>query len=329
MLQNLTHYLKVIFLYNKMKIVFFLISSFVFCILFFPLTELGEKIVAETNSSGLVYLEFETMELSFFPLPSVIMQQAVVDSPMIEQVEIKELRVSPSILALMQFAFTRKLKPHVSIDAEGLFGGTLEADTSSSSKIKDDQAVQLNLSYSDFDLKVLAKSLGPQFPVAPSGQGQIEAKIDLDPSMKSQPDGAFELNLAKLMIPQFELATAFGPMALPTISFQKVVLKGILKNGKLTLKDTQLGSGSDELILKISGEIDLRVFPGGTPQVGFYNLAVDLNLKKSMLTKLGPVADSIQPFLGKFSTTTSDGQRYAFRIQANGFSDPMPQFSAL
>lgn len=329
MLQTVIDFIKTIFLYHKMKIVFLLACCLAFSVVFFPLTELGEKIVAETNASGLVYLEFESMDLSFLPRPAVIMRQALVESPMIEQVEVKYLRVAPSVLACIQFAFTKVLKPHVNIDAEGLFGGTLEASTSASSKIKDPQAIELDLNYSDFDVKILAKSLGPHWPVSPSAQGQLTAKMDLDPSMKTQPEGVIEMSLAKLIIPQFEIATGFGPMALPAMSFQKVVLKGTLKNGKLVLKETQLGSGSDEMILKISGEMDLRVFPGGTPTVGFYSLAVDLNLKKSMQAKLGSAADAIQGYLGKFSTTTSEGLRYAFRVQANGFSDPMPNFTAL
>ena len=329
MLQTVIDFIKVIFLQHKMKIVMFLACSLVFSILFFPLTELGEKIVAETNASGLVYLEFESMDLTFFPKPAVVMKQALVESPMIEQVEVQYLRVAPSVLASIQFAFTKVLKPHVNIDAEGLFGGTLEASTTGSNKIKDPQAIELDLSYSDFDVKLLSKSLGPNWPVSPSAQGQLTAKMDLDPSMKTQPEGVLELSLAKLIIPQFELSTNFGMLALPAMSFQKVVLKGTLKNGKLLIKETQLGSGSDEMILKVSGEMDIRVFPGGTPTFGFYSLAVDLNLKKSMQSKLGSAADALNSFLGKYSTATPDGIRYAFRVQANGFSDPMPNFTAL
>ena len=329
MLQTVVEFIKIIFLQHKMKIVLLLACSLMFFVLFFPLTELGEKIVAETNASGLIYLEFETMDLHFFPRPAVVMKQALVESPMIEQVEVQSLRVAPSILASIQFAFTQVLKPHVSIEAEGLFGGALDANTSASSKIKDPQAVLLDLVYSDFEIKSLVKSLMPQSPVSPSAQGQLSAKIDMDPSMKTQPEGTVELSLAKLVIPQFELSTSFGMMALPAMNFQKVILKGTLKNGKLLIKETQLGSGSDEMILKVSGEMDVRVFPGGTPTFGFYSLAVDLSLKKSMQTKLGSAADAVQSFLGKYSTTTSDGLRYAFRIQANGFNDPMPNFTAL
>lgn len=328
-MQAIVEFIKTIFLFHKMKIVLFALLTVLFCIVLFPLTELGEKVVAETNASGLVYLEFENMELSFFPRPAVIMEQALVESPMVEQVEVEKLKVTPSILALIQFAFTKKLRPHVSVDAEGLFAGTVEADTSSSSKIKDPEAVELHLTYTDFDLKMLAKSIGSNWPVAPAGKGNLVAKIDLDPSMKTQPEGNLELNVAKLVIPQFELVTAFGPMALPSLSLQKSIIKGQLKNGKLTLKETQLGSGSDEIILKVSGDVELRILPGGNPVVSYYNLAVDLNLKKSMQAKLGSASDAIQSFLGKYSATTADGQRYAFRIQANGFSDAMPQFSPL
>lgn len=66
MLQTVVEFIKIIFLQHKMKIVLLLACSLMFFVLFFPLTELGEKIVAETNASGLIYLEFETMDLHFF-----------------------------------------------------------------------------------------------------------------------------------------------------------------------------------------------------------------------------------------------------------------------
>lgn len=328
-MQPVIDFIKTVFLFHKMKIFLFFTFCILFFIVFFPLTELGEKVVSETNASGLVYLEFEKMELSFFPRPAVVMAQAVIESPMLEQIEVQEFKVAPSILAMIQFAFTKKLKPFATVSAEGLFGGNLEADTSSSSKIKDPEALELDLDYEGFDLKLLAKSLGPQWPVAPAGQGNLKAKVDVDPSMKTQPEGTLEMVVDQVVIPQFDLPTSFGPMSIPALNFRKVVLKGQLKNGKLSLKETQLGGSQDEISLKISGDIELRIFPGGTPNVSFYNLAIDLNLKKSMEAKLGGAAGAIQSYLGKFGTSNSEGQRYAFRVQGNGFNDPMPQFSPL
>jgi hypothetical protein len=277
----------------------------------------------------MVYLEFEKMELSFFPRPAVVMEQAVVEGPLFDQIEVGQFKVAPSILGLIQFGFTGKLKPYASVDADGFFGGQLSADTSSSSKIKDPEALQLNVEFENFDLKSLAKSLGPSWPVAPAGQGTLKAKVDLDPSMKTQPEGTVELNAAQIVVPQFELPTGFGPLQIPALGFKKVQLKGQLKNGKLTLKETQIGHSQDELILKVNGDVDMSIQPGGNARVSYYNLIIDLSLKKSMQTKLGGTAAALQSYLGKFGSVSGDGQRYAFRIQGNGFNDPMPQMSPL
>ena len=70
--------------------------------------------------------------------------------------------------------------------------------------------------------------------------------------------------------------------------------------------------------------------PGGMTTVSFYRLAIDLTLKKSMQAKLGSAASIFDSFLGKFSAgNRGDSQRYAFRIEANGFQDPMPKMSPL
>lgn len=322
-------FIKNIFRFHKMKIFLLSLFSFIFVILLFPLTEIGEKIVAEVNASGIVYLEFESMNLTFFPRPAVVMTEAHVEAPMIDSIDIRELRVAPSILALTQFLFTKKLKPYATVLANGFFQGQLTAQTSSSSKIKDPDALQVDLDYEGFDLKDLVKSLFPQSPVMPSASGVVKSKLDVDPTMKTQPEGVLELALDQLTFPQFDLPTAFGALSIPSMSFRKVIFKGQLKNGKLLLKEAQIGSNQDELFVKISGDVDVRIFPGGSPTVSYYSLAVDLSLKKSLQSKLGGTADALQAYLGKYSSATSEGQRFAFRIQGAGFNDPMPQISPL
>jgi type II secretion system protein N len=321
-------FFKNILLFHKMKIFLFFIFTVGFCLVLFPLTELGEKVVSEAGSSG-IYLEFEKMELHFFPTPSVVMDSVLAETPMIEQLEITKLQVTPSVLSLLEFVLAKKLKPRGHISADGFFQGHLDVNVSSSSKIKDPQALNVELLYENFDVKMISQTFGSQWPLTPSGQGSVKALIDLEPSMKAQPEGTLEVQMQKFMIPQFELPTDFGPMQIPGLGFEKMVLKGQLKNGRLTLKETSLGSGQDELIIKLSGDVDVRIFPGGSPVVNYYNLAVDILMKRSMITKLGPTATALQTLLGKYSSLSGENQRFAFRIQAAGFSDRNPQLSAL
>ena len=328
-MQPVIEFLKQIFLFHKMKIFIFFVLCFLFFITLFPLTDLGEKVVSETAASG-IYLEFESMDLNFFPRPSVSMEKVMADTSMVDVVEVDHLKVTPSILSLLQFAVTRKLRVGADVAAQGLWGGDVDLQVSSSSKIKDPQAVEVNVLVTALDLKRMIKNLAPQSPVMPSGLATLTALVDVDPSMKTQPEGSVDLSVNSFQIPQFELPTAFGAVQIPNLSLQKVSLKGLLKNSVLTIKEANFGTSQDELLLKASGEINVRIMPGGMTSVSFYRLAIDLTMKKSLQTKLGSTASVFDSFLGKFSAgNTGDSQRYAFRIEGNGFQDPMPKMSPL
>ncbi len=328
-MQPVIEFLKQIFFFHKMKIFIFFVLCFLFFIVLFPLTELGEKVISETAANG-IYLEFESIDLHFFPRPSVSMDKVMAETPMLDSIEADHLQITPSILSLIQFAFTKKLRVGADVVAQGLWGGDLDLQLSASSKIKDPQAMEVNIQVNALDLKRMIKTVAPQFPATPSGLASLVALVDVDPTMKTQPEGNVDFNVNALQVPQFELPTAFGAVQIPNLALQKVSIKGQLKNSILTIKEANLGTAQDELFLKASGEVHMRIMPGGMTSVSYYRLALDLTMKKSMQAKLGSTASVFDSFLGKFSAgVRGDSQRYAFRIEGNGFQDPMPKMSPL
>jgi type II secretion system protein N len=264
------------------------------------------------------------MGLAMIPQPALKMTHVVAETPFASDINIEELYVAPSLLAPL------KKKPLGRATASGLFGGSLDLNVGTSSKISGPEAISAHIEFTDFQVKDMMKALQLRMPMTISGQGRLIASVDMDPNMKAQPDGDVALTVSTVEIPSFSIPLGMmPPLPLPGINLEKLVVKGKLKNGQFTFADTQIGSSKDELSAKISGTMDMRVFPGGMINVGLYNLAVDLNIKDSAQAKFGSMMSIVDGFLGKYGSKGANGKRYAFRIQANGFQDPAPKFSEL
>jgi len=320
-------FIKNIFVYHKMKIVMFVAFCMMFIVLFFPFSDLSDMVTAQVSeaSGRTVYVQFDEMAFTMLPQPALKMTNVMAESPFLTDLTIGELSVAPSIFGAIRG------KPHGRAYAEGLFEGILDVSVGSSSKINVPEAVSADVEFENFNLKELFKALQQplNLPFQATGMGNLNAKVDLDPNMKSQPDGEFDLQAKGVQIPAFSIATPGGGFPLPGLNLEKLILKGKLKNGKLVLNGVELGSAKDDISAKVTGELDMRVFPGGGTNVGYYNLAVDMNIKDSGQARLGSMMFIIDGFIKKYSSTSLTGKRYAFRIQANGFQDPNPQLSPL
>lgn len=315
--------LKLVF-QRKKKIFIFFLACALFTFLLFPFGDLSDKISAEIpalTQNGIQYIQFDDVSLGMIPQPALTLSSVKAETAQLE-LAIDELSVAPSLAGLL------KQKPYGHIYGEGLYGGNLDLSVSGSSKLKDKDAVTVDLDYSSFNMKELLRGMQQNLPVVISGTGQLKAQVDLDPTMKSQPDGDITLVVSKLQIPNFSLA-ALGDMALPGLNMEKLQLKGNLKNGKFTINETVLGSNKDDFSGKVSGTMDMRFAPNMSGfNMGAYNLAVDITFRENLLSQLSLVMPLLDGFIGNFRQNNMGGQRYTFRIQADSFQQ-IPQITAL
>lgn len=317
--------LKNIFLYHKSKIFLCFALIFGFVVLFFPYDDLGDSVTAivANNTGNTIYVQFDDLSLGFLPQPGIKMSNVFVETPFASEIKADTLKVAPSILAF----FTRK--PLGRATAENLFSGALDVSISNSNKIKADQAVAADIEFIDFNLNDLVKAVVP-FPMKAIGTASLNALVDIDLEMKSQPEGDIALVSPKLSVPAFSFDTYMNgvkqSMAVPTLNLGKVQIKGKLKNGKVLFADTVIGSAKDDLFAKIGGDIDLRIAPNNVV-VSYYNLAIDLTLKETFIKNLGTYAGMIDLMIGKYKSQSLDGTRYAFRLQFNPFNDAFPNFA--
>lgn len=325
-------FIKNIFLFHKAKIVLFFILVLAFIVVFFPYDDLSDTITSQvaTATGNTVYIQFEDLSVGFLPQPGIKMANVLFESPFASEIRVDTLKVAPSILALLQ------MKPLARIKASNLFKGELDLSTSSSSKIKAPQAISADVEYTNFDLNSLVKALVP-FPMKAIGKANLNAVVDLDLEMKSQPEGQFHLASPRVQVPAFNfesvMASANGRpvtqvIAIPAVNLGRVQIKGLLKNGKLAFADTMLGSTNDDVLIKAGGDIDIRTTPAGIIPT-YYNLQLDVTFKESFIKSLGSYGAMLEILLGKDKVvqSASGSKRFMFRLQFNPNVDPMPNFA--
>ncbi|MCC6137065.1 MAG: type II secretion system protein GspN [Bdellovibrionaceae bacterium] len=317
--------IKNIFLHHKSKIFLCFALIFAFVVVFFPYDDLGDTVTSlvANNTGNTIYVQFDDLSLGFLPQPGIKMSNVFIETPFASEIKADTLKVAPSILAV----FTGK--PLMRAIAENLFSGNLDVSLSNSNKIKADQAVAADIEFLDFNLNDLVKAFVP-FPMKANGTASLNALVDIDLEMKSQPEGNVSLISPKLSVPAFSFETNTNgikqSMAIPTLNLGKVQIKGQLKNGKVLFTDTVIGSAKDDVFAKIGGDIDLRIAPNNVV-VSYYNLAIDLTLKETFIKNLGPYGLLVDGMIGKFKSKSLDGTRYAFRLQFNPFNDAFPNFA--
>lgn len=324
-------WIKNIFTHHKMKFLILFLGIVVFTVVFFPFSDLSDAITSEVSAqtNNQVYLQFDELSLGFAPQLALKMQNVLLEGPALPlEITLKNLMVAPSLLSLIRQQIGGK------VVAEGLYNGEVVLNVSKSNKLQAPESLWADFIYEGFDLKDFTKALQKTqgFPFTATGSGQIKATIDVDPTIKQQPDGTVEVTLNKPQIPTFTISNPqTGEIPLPAMSFEKVVLKGRLKDGKIIISDSILGTNKDDLFIKISGELNLQLAPGFQQvAVSFYNLALDITIKEAFQNQMGKTYMALlDGFLGKFKSGGTAQTRYAFRIEGRGFDDPFPRYSPL
>jgi type II secretion system protein N len=323
-------FIKSLFTQHKMKFFMFYVLSAVFFILFFPFGDLSDKITTEVSAAtgNSVYVQFDDLSLAMIPQPALKMVNVVAELQQAPELFMTELSVAPSLAAIF------KRKPMGRAYAEGLYQGNLDVHVSGSSKIKDDSAISTQVDFTNFNIKDLIKALqkNQNLPLTASGVGQLQAQIDFMPNMKTQPDGDITLGIRQVQIPAFNipLEAIGGSLPVPGLNLDKLQLKGKIKDGRLFISDTFVGSPKDELYAKVSGDMAVRVAPGASNMdFGAYNLAIDITIREGLQSQLSSYMGLLDGFVGSYKQPAISGTRYAFRVQGRSFQDPAPQFTAL
>lgn len=301
---------------SKGKILILILSAITFVVLLFPFSDLTDfissQVSVQTNNS--VYLQLEELNLSVFPQPGVKLEQVYVESAMAPPISAQELVITPSISGLI------RKKPFGHISAKGVLKGDLDVVVSKGAKAENGaerynmevtaERVALN------DLREMAN-----LPILLRGQLDLQSTILADLSFQEQPDVELNLTINQFELPPSNVNTAMGPLTLPDLKLSTVELKGRLAAGRFIIEKGTIGKQGDELQGTIKGNIGLTIVKAGNsflPQVGAYNLDIDLRAKKSFQDR----AALFLSFIDSYKTPTSEGAQYKFSVNATSVQNP-------
>jgi len=157
-------------------------------------------------------------------------------------------------------------------------------------------------------------------PVQIKGKLTVESKSQIDFTFSDQPESDLAINIDQLELPAQTLNSAMGPVQIPSLRLSSVLLVGKLVSGQLKIEKGEFGKESDELHGTVTGNLNLTFRKQGVivPQLGPYDLNVDLSIKSNLEDKLSWLTG----MASQFKTSAADGNRYRIRVSAQNVGLP-------
>lgn len=287
-----------------------LLLTILFAPMVFPNRDLITLIQTQVyNRSGII-LDFDDLSFKLIPSLGAKFENLKVDNN-------RGLKLSADSVSATTSYFNALVtrKPYVSINADGLMDGEVRIKTSAAPKTENVQeryAAQVNLE--NLNLNKLLDLANLKYQTKGSATGNIDASFDF--ALQEQPDAEFQLNLKNVIQPNFNINLGdLGEIPMPGFGFKKVALQGRLAAGVLHIDNLTLGEPTDEIFGTIKGRINLNILRRGTgfiPQVGPYNINVDLKIKKSFQQK----ASLFIGFIDIGKKNIPEGGHYKLNISA-------------
>lgn len=302
----------------RLALLLFVVSSIVFFVLLFPLNDLGDLITSQVGklSHNQVYFQFDDLALSALP-PGLQMSNVYVETMQISGLKARDVTVLPFITGLL------KGKPYGHVNATGILHGDVSLSVSSASPgEKGTERTTIELGAKKLSLKDIRSLLGLPFFI--QGELNLDTKALADLTFQEQPDVDLNIALTKFELPPTNVNTMFGPLTLPELKLKQIELKGRLSGGTFIIEKGELGQAGDELQASLKGQIKISLLNMGgqiVPQIGSYNLDVDLRTQKSFQDKANLFLSFLQ------SHQKSPGQ-YKFKMASPQWGVP-PQITTL
>ena len=155
-------------------------------------------------------------------------------------------------------------------------------------------------------------------PYKITGTLDVDTDIQFAPDMSEQPDGEYQVTMAKFKLPATTVMSPLGPVNVPTLTLENVVLKGKLNNGSLIIDEGTFGKAKDPIFGRIKGSLGVRLQAQGPnifPIFGSYNLSVELNTTQLIEKELG---FAFIMFGSAKTPSPGGGAKYLFRAMGQG-----------
>jgi hypothetical protein len=300
---------------------FFLLTALVtlFTLLFFPLEDLRELVTIKVyeQSGRKIFVLFNTVNLGLIP-PHISVGELKVSSPQLGS------NISAQKVTLIPFSdLFLKQTPAGEVQIEGLWSGIIKASIKPGRLLENNvRSQKVSFLTEKINLKTLSETV--KLPIRILGSANATATGEIDPSLVTQPDLDFEVTVKGFELPPSQVETMMGPLILPHMKLGDAKIKGRWAGGKIQIESLQFGKLDDDIVGTGMGYLMLNIQNQGgqiVPEMGGYQLELDILIKKSLESQLGLFISLIEAY----KTQTPDGARFRFRLSGNNLYTP-PNF---
>lgn len=317
-----------LFSFHKKKMLFFIVAFGVWAVFLFPKSDAKnfiEQIIAK-QTKGKVSLEMESLSFSLVPF-GVKTTNTVVrvagNRTLKNGLKSDAIVVSPNLASLLAF------KPGASLSFINLFGGSGSISGSMRGKTKEKaQKFAISGNFVEAKIQEIVKLLDLSVPLP----GTLEASFNLtgEDSFRQQPEADFKVRVSNLKLPN-PLETPMGPFDFPKqVIWKNSNIFGKMERGEIKIKEGTLGTKDSEVNGRFKGSVRAemrRIGRNIKPNLGSYNLTVELELSKAFERELGTILSST---LGNAKKSLpGGGAKYIFRVSGNAAYRGTPRFSPL
>lgn len=314
-------------------------SALLFFVWLFPFSDLSDAVTSAIarGSNNQLYVQFKSLDINLLPMVAASAEGVAADIGNLPTLEVEYLKVRPSWLYLvlspvklvkairgdMEAQMYTALLALSHVRADGMLGGDFSMDLAPDKVENGVVTTRTSVDVENLDLNKLQS--WAELPVKMKGKMDAEMQMKVNAAMQEQPEGEFLVKVAKFALPSSTVPTPMGPINLPTLSLENVLLRGRLVGGKLIVEEGTFGQPKDPIHGRLKGQIAVRFLPGQGPQMGAYDFTVDLNSSAAIEKELGIAFILFQ----NAKTPTASGARYLFRAmgQGVGVEYPMPSIT--
>ncbi len=309
-------------LQQKYKIALISFLTTVFLFVLFPygdLSDLVTSLVAK-NTNNQVYVKFENASVSLVPA-GVQLEKPLIETAAFPALEADFLTFSPNLKSVIF------KKPGGSLMAQNFWGGNVEGSLSPGPTSEaGNELSKISFEGRSISLEKIVDFFNS--PVRLQGRADLLTSGSVQLAFLEQPDLDLDFKVSGFNFLTSQINHAqFGNVILPEFKLSSATLKGRLSGGQLLISQAVLGSAQEEMFGQIKGKLALNIVNQRgriVPEIGEYNVDVDLTLKRQLHDKL-----SLFLLLASgYKTDTPAGARYRFKISGVGPAG-IPSFSKL
>lgn len=231
---------------NKYLIVLGFILTFVFSILLLPYQDINTYINSQISTYTKGQVQFKSKSVFISPFLSLLFTDNLISYKKLE-IPVKKISIKPLWLDSLLLNFGAE------INAYSIFGGDIQFLFKK--KKSKNHSLVFNANLHNISLEQLAFS-----SIKLSGKISAALKILMDPNFLNTPNIQLQINnRQKIKILNSKIPSPFGPLQIPSMSFSQLKAQITTKNDTLNIKALDLGSGTDNLQIKITGTVNLKI----------------------------------------------------------------------